>query len=364
MTTVTTTANPATGSILVNITNAPIPGAPNYTNVNKTGVDGWAVKGGTTLFGGSPGTINVSVPTGAAAGVGMTRTVTGLVVGNLYRLTASFLVSSAAPIPKIGVVGKGHTAVTMRNVVQGVTYAFNATATSHVLEVITDASADPSAMEDFSVSNITLQPASSSPLDIRRSDANGTDIPVRLPANFTPASNFSFRDYEAALSGTIVYRVIPGVGDPVIKTVNLHTATKAHLTSVLRPDAYRHEVSGGVTAFSADMAASHTVHDVIEREDALVTLGPVHQRRGTLVFRERTRAKAEEIESIYRSGSVSLLRFPRSTKIGTSAVRDLYHVAMRIGSTVEADVLNRNEQHWLVTVEYIEVARPEGGTLA
>lgn len=350
------------------ITEAPMPGAVRYSNGAEDGLDGWGAFGGTTVTVSTAAVIagtkswRVAFPGDHPATSGMSRNVTGLTVGNTYRLTAYIMVAGDAPAMKITVGGSEYSsATTLRDVPQKRTFTFIATATTMPMRIVSNTVSPTTATEVF-VDTISVAPIATGDTTITRSDINGTNIPVRLAVGQgIVGGSLTVEDHEAALAGPIEYVVTDGAGAVVTKTVFLDKATVPHLTVALRPS-FRHKVSGAVTNYQEGREANHTIHEIIGRSDVVAVLGRLKQRRGTIVFRELSRLVAERINSVYFAAETVLIRYPYDPLIGITAVGDMYHLGMNVTMIPEGEVNEAGEQHWTVTVEYIEVIRPEGNS--
>lgn len=188
---------------------------------------------------------------------------------------------------------------------------------------------------------------------VLRTDANGIKA-VRTQAGQLPtAGAFAIVDNEAALTGAITYTVVSTAGAST--TTALDLTQDAWLTVPVAP-AYSQRVDL-VTGASPARASLSTVHQVIDRADPVVTLGPLGLRAGTLELWCSSYQAARALEAVYASGEVVQLR-------QDVPGMDMYHVTT---GTAPAPVsVNTTPRRWLLTVSFVEVAYPLGaqvGTL-
>jgi hypothetical protein len=190
-----------------------------------------------------------------------------------------------------------------------------------------------------------------------RTDRNGSTA-VRLLEGQVPRDGYlSTRDYEAALSGSIQYRMggvqattrldatafpFTGAGADRIHVVTLpYLGVELPLT----------------LSIDLESDSSSTEHPIIGRPDSIGVVGPLRLATGSLAFLALDRATALAIRNVYASGAVVLLRSaPVTDDALTTPGPDLYHVASRV--SIRSDDGENGEQSYTVTVDVVEKARP------
>jgi hypothetical protein len=199
---------------------------------------------------------------------------------------------------------------------------------------------------------LTITPTASV-TGIVRTDANGTH-PVRVQAGQLPSSApFVVTDNEAALVGPVSYIVQAGAAGASVSTaLNVHD--QVWLTIPVAP-AHSQLVDLNTNATTTRESLA-TVHDVIDRADPIVTLGPLKLRGGSLQLWCATYMDGRELEALYDTGQVVLLR-------QDVPGLDMYHVTT---GTALAPANDSAPRRWFLDVAFREVAWPLGnqvGTL-
>lgn len=198
---------------------------------------------------------------------------------------------------------------------------------------------------------LTLTPTSSVTA-ILRTDANGI-APVRAQVGQLPAvSPTVLVDNEAALVGPISYTVVGGGGASASTALDL---AEQWLTVPVTPArSERLDAAVGLTGYTSTRSSRSTVHEVIDRADPVVSLGPLGLRTGTLEAWCPTLAAARALEVAYDRGEVVQLR-------QDVPGLDMYHVATGVRATPDAAATE--PRRWLLSVDYVEVAWPTGDQL-
>jgi len=372
------------GKVTLAVTGAAHVGTTVYTSNFSAGVDSWA--GGTTGAHNAPSTTTQVQGGSYALACGLTnsdqfhfadqyvgRTVTGLTIGQSYRITAHIQVWAPGVLITVGVAGIG--ACTPQGASMyawtPIVYDFVATATSHALRITNTTVGG--GRELFVRTGLTVQviAAGLGPLTMQRTDHNGVNL-VRLPANAGPDATgaITVTDYEAALTGTVSYVVrdglgftapatVTGVGSAVPGGALIGAAGLAALVGV--PVLADYDDQRTYQALTVDPKA------VIGREDFTAALTGDYgwsKRQGRLTIRAYDRAASsddmwqmcQDIVALYTAGRVVLLRQSTYT-----AGMDLYHVA-KAARVVRADTYAGAplRQGWAVEVDYVETGWPAG----
>ena len=208
------------------------------------------------------------------------------------------------------------------------------------------------ATPDVSLGMVTLVWSTSPAADVTalwRTDDNGTRE-VRTLAGLLPASSGVVEDYEAALTGTITYTAVTA-SLSAQDTASLG-GSDTWLTIPVTPAwAVVLDLVTGLTAARASMG---TVHEVIDREDPLPTLGGLRKRAGTLSLWCSSWAAARTVVEMHGKRAVLLLRQPDYPGL------DLWYVPESVD--VEPAPEQTTTRRWLVEVAYREV-NPQTGAL-
>lgn len=301
----------------------------------------------------------------------LTKTVTGLTIGHVYRITAESRIysgpSSALVYLGVATIGDGAPVAVNKTTYVPLSYEFTATATSHAVR-FRRTSGTTGAIRLRSLVVQRYSSTSATPLILTRSDANGTRF-VRLTEGAAANSSGAMTavDYEAAYAD-VVYRVIDAAGN------SAYTGTIQPFTaSTIDPDEVQlvavgtslvaglQRVDGFDRRFEFRDSGSQLA--IIGRQDPVVTTRSDNdwtKRRGTVTLYARDEADLDAIQAVYEGSRVVLLR-TRET-----SVRDMYHVASAITvrpHTLAADgVQGTTHSGWTyqVDVEFSEIAWPEG----
>lgn len=347
------TPNLATASVLLQITGAPTPSATPYTQ--GTGVDGWVATNGTIAAGatysGAAGFLLHANSGDGADFATATKTISGLTIGQKYRMTAYQKRGANSAEASIGVSGIGATtAITSTSTWVKLEYVFTATATSHVLQCFCRGNSGFDTQGDVNFDDIKLEAVNASfrPTTITRTDANGSR-PVRLLNNQEPISgSMTVTDYEAAFTGTIRYDVVDAANVTTSASTNLNGVTVPYLRAAVLPQL------GGALEIVKDYRSSRNslgiVHRPIGRVSPLIVTGALATREGTLTIWCSTYTNALAVAAAATNGDVLLLRQP------TFAGLDMYLIAQTVD--VNPDDRGTNGRQWIVEIDYIEVDVP------
>lgn len=296
--------------------------------------------------------------------VSLSKTLTGLTIGQRYRLTTaassgydSEFGAGGGPY-RLTVVGSGQV-VTSNGPVIWMGLEFVATATTHTFRVSTRAQtmtpdqtgalrlgyyrldSVPSADDAYAVVSIT------------RSDVNGVR-PVRLyeGADLSNGELVAF-DHEAALTGLVTYEAIVrnrlnAATERARASATLSAVTRSRLAPASLPQA------GAWYDLAPDLSlgreSTTTLTQVINRNDPLVTLGSQTSRRGSLrVFADDYQMGAH-LEQVFNRGEVVLLRQPDHPGL------DMYLVGTRTSLAIQPQLTQ--PRRWILEVDYSEVAAP------
>lgn len=358
-----TGSNPAGWTL--NVTAAPSPPTTKYTSNFAAGVDGWSgniyrLSDGTFVRTGgvtndtttTPASLKISGGTGLAEYTVASRTVTGLTAGTAYRLQA--FLRRGQGMTKLGVATIGETEFTYPGPTRtAYFYDFTATATSHVITITGKIDPpQPGLALAIWAETITVTPTAAwSGTVITRTDANGTDVPVRNPNKLdTTGGVMTLVDYEAAMTGTVTWKVTDGSGGTA--TANgtppaAGTAPQLTLPASGTPPLFA--AVSMVIDYDETAVSPVTVHQVLGRSDKLSNPGPMLARAGTLEIWCATYADTLALRNLLRNAGTAFLRqadFPGL---------DLYFVAREI-ATAPGDATPT--RRWLTSVTYDEIPRP------
>lgn len=349
MTAVTATPQPDTASVLLEVTGAPSPGAAVYVEDFEAAGDGWTVTHDPRTFAtlirdgvAIEGAVSLlfDVVEGAEAGwAAAQRAVTGFTVGAYYRLSIKVRGGLRVQAGVVG-IGLGEPSIGSGDV-ETVTFEFVATGPEHTLELRNAAFSSAYAQVRFDQVEVAGVPPT--PLVITRTDVNGTNR-VRLYADQEPiAGALTVVDAEAALRGGLTYTVVDASGQVTASTSLDGLVAGPWLGVPVRADLGRR--LDAVVDLRADRQQRGSVHDVIDRDDPVVTRRRLGRRRGTLLLTAADHGAAQAIADLYAFGETVQLRQPDHDRL------DLYHEAQRVTVTREA-------AGWRVEVDYVEVAAP------
>ena len=365
MTALTATLVPAVGDtvapmVRVNVTGAPPPPGPVYSS-NFATADGWTTSDG-YIIPNSPAAGSAefqSNPTGSPPTT-FDRAVTGLSAGNryLYRVQARGNFGEIAA----SAVNAGVSTASFRGRDTGITLdvEFVAGTASETLRITLQKSPGSPIGADYYIDKVTLQQLTGWPgTHLYRTDANGTDVPVRVDPDaeeVNASGALTVWDFEAALTGTVSYTVVDGAGVSTTGTVAA-TAPQAWLSVV--PDGIPSKGPTAppsaaavplVTGYTDATASIGQLHQIIDRRDPVGNPGPHSLRTGSLELFAQDFAQALAIREQLLAGDVVLLRQP------TYPGMDAYLVATR--AALAAADPDLDPMRWLVSVDFTEVARP------
>jgi hypothetical protein len=176
-----------------------------------------------------------------------------------------------------------------------------------------------------------------------RADVNGTR-PVRTTAGVLPsagAGSMGITDHEAAFHGPIAYRL-----DGVEIFTQFPPQMPPRFTLPFFPQlTYAVEA---VTGFRVNRPQASTVHEIIGREDPIVTPGLMMSRRGSIEILFGSYDAAADVEAMFALGKTTMFR--QSENLG----QDCYFHPLSI-SPLEPD-----EGDWKLTVEIVALRAPTG----
>ena len=347
------------GRIQLDIASAPGQPANKYASNFTAGVDGWTGGGAgvtvatdTTM---DPDALRLSG--GPNNEVTADRVVSGLTIGATYRFRA--YVQRYGGKFALRIVGGVSGAFTMppQFARTPVELSFTATATSHTLRMVGDWDSAGGSPQSF-MDTVTLFPTDAwQGTSVTRTDANGTDVPVRegtgdldIPAGST---TLSFYDFEAALAGDVTYTVHDGTGGTATAVATfdatgvlpwLTAPATANQVTGLDPSAVGIEL---VTGYSESVDSAGTLHAIIGRADRIATPGPLGLRRGTVDLFCSDYAGVVAVRALAASGEILFLRQP------TFAGMDLYFYPQSIAARPEPE--NTQTRRWIVSLTYEQV---------
>lgn len=185
---------------------------------------------------------------------------------------------------------------------------------------------------------------------IVRSDANGSAT-VRTQEDLDFSSGeLNVIDNEPALAGLVAYTIVAG-GETASASIDAHTA-RTWLKFPIMP-----HLSIELAALSANYDGSYSptdnVYQPLDRDDPIIVFGAFGMRSGSFEVLCNDYETALAIVNAYRATRVAMLQVP------APAQASMYHAVSRVSLRPFAPRTTR----WLVTGEYLEVARPVGPVL-
>lgn len=176
---------------------------------------------------------------------------------------------------------------------------------------------------------------------IIRADITGTRR-VRLREDELPAAGkLTVTDYEPALTGRIQYR-LEGIAGDVWTEVGAELP-RFHIPAIPQ---FQKTVDM-VTTYAAERESRSIFHDVINRDDPLVSEGRMRPRSGSMDIWVETYQDGRDLEDVLERGKV--VHFRQAEHPGM----DMYFHASRLGLAPEED-------NWKLSLSYREVAPPSG----
>lgn len=350
-------------------------GAASYTSNFSAGYDSWtggadsgsAPSTGYYLAGVPamlPGYVSVISCDWSTAEQYMTRTVSGLTIGNVYKFEfqAKVAYGPTSVLMSAGISGIGASDLVSvtKTAYTTVSYTFTATATSHALRIRRSAgTAAAIAIRSASLQRLSTAVASEG-VTIIRYDGNGSQF-VRQVEGAAPDSTgyLEVYDWEAAFYN-VTYLVRDASGS-LASTAEIDPFTTPSpnpepvcIVAVGYNQAYYlSRVDEFERAYEYRESANQLA--IIGRQDPVVNTRADNvwtKRQGTVTYYATGEAEVESILAIYRASRVTML------KTGVASIDDMYHVATSID--VRATTLTDDGWRYQVVVEYQEINWPEG----
>lgn len=350
-------------TLRLNVSGAPTSPPASYASNFATTVDGWAVTtgAGTSVAMDGTGPVpGIRVKSTSVSPATAARTVTGLTVGQTYKISA--YATRVRGAIALGVTGIGVAADVQTVGRQVVSYSFTATATSHQVTATVTKGATSIAPIEYVLDTVTVVRTSGWPgTTITRTDDNGTRVlrVNRGGQDVTSSGTMQVYDHEASLRGPVVYTVTDGLGATASVTwsAELQTPAAAWITLPLTTDVYSSAATpprstrvAAILGTSSTRRAQGTLLPVIGSEAPVGNPGPLALRSGTVQLLCLDYAAAHAVELLLAAGDTALLR--QQTFPGL----DMYF--QTDGVDVTPTELVAGAQAWLVTVSFREVAVP------
>jgi hypothetical protein len=305
---------------------------------------------------------------------GLRRTVSGLTVGQKYRVNLyswatlrTFVNGTGTTQPlqmAVGVQGKG---MGMASTGRWLTYEFMATATSHVIEARIVSSFSVYGGNDPTRQTVNLQQwmlyvedlyASLTDAytltSLTRADNNGTR-PVRLYEGQGLSDGVLVTvDPEPALRGLVSYTAV--VHDSVGNTdVTVYASTSLDSLvhrSRIAPASIPSQGQWYDLApeMSLGRSTTTTLAQVINRPDPLVTLGSQTLRSGTMQIFANDYQMGAALEAVFNRGEIVFVRQADHPGL------DMYIVGTRTSLNIQSQLTT--PRRWILEVDYSEVAAP------
>lgn len=183
---------------------------------------------------------------------------------------------------------------------------------------------------------------------ILRTDVNGTR-PVRLRSgDLAGSAGRELVDYEAALSGSIMYRLEDQPGESVWVSLG-GCLPRFHLPSIPQ---FAVEAQA-VTAYEAERTSRAVFHDVIDRPDPMVAQAPMGTRAGTLTVTFDAYPQIKDLADVLERGQTVMFRQPEHPG------QDMYFHAERVRTQAMPD-----EDAWELQISFREIIFPTGNVLS
>ena len=359
MTGLIATPTAATGKVVLGVYAAP--GAPvnAYASNFATTADGWtaAGDGASVAWVGAQTPKAIQLSTIApSAEVVAERNMTGLTIGAQYRV-AAWLNRGNGKIAVLAAAAVGAYTATPYAVRTAVSLVFTATAATETVK-FSGVPQTPGGPVQTYIDTITVQPTGTwQGTWVTRTDVNGVDVPVREDQGGQDIPNGStsltLTDWEAALTGPVVYTAHDGVGGTATATTTfdgldagvwLTAPATATPSSSADPDAVALQL---VTDYSESADTAGTLHTIIGRADRIATPGPMGLRRGTVDVWAADYQAVAAVRALAASGEILLLRQP------THPGMDMYFYPQSVSARPEqADTATRR---WAIGLTYEQV---------
>lgn len=316
-----------------------------------------------------------------AAGVaGVTRAISGLTVGNRYRVNvaaeANVLYyaagSSSSSMQRqplaLGVQGIGRGASSASG--GWLAYEFTATSTSHVVELVITSSFNAfggsshtsnnqqyAELQEYALYVEDLFASSTAPYTLKtltRSDDNGTRSVRLYEGQGLSDGVLVTTDPEPALTGLVSYTAVVHNSTSGTDTTVNASATLAGSVGRSRLAPASVPSQGQWFDYALDLSMSRdttsVVTQVINRPDPLVTLGSQTLRSGTLTVYTPDYQSGAALEAVFNRGEVVFMRQPDYPGL------DMYLVGTRTSLTPQVRV--GKPAVWTLAVDYTEVTAP------
>lgn len=177
---------------------------------------------------------------------------------------------------------------------------------------------------------------------VTRTDANGSNVPLRVPAGtFPTAVPVTLIDWEASLAGNVTYWTI---GTAAGSATTKASTTSPYLVTPLRPSQSLELEQ--VSDYSSGRTSLSTFHQVPDRHDPLVALGRLAMRTGTVDIFCPNLAAAMARENVLDMAGVLMLKSPDQPGL------DMYFVANDVSKAPD------ETGPWMLSVAYTEILRP------
>ncbi|MBX9243411.1 hypothetical protein ICW40_01145 [Actinotalea ferrariae] len=347
-TTLTATPQPATASVLLKVT-ADAASAPT-TVLDLDAPDIWAERS-TAWLGLQPHSALIGdavVFTAASGGATIVRYLDplGLIPGQRYRadLTLDRSADGDAQLEAgNSAIGFAFTVVPIGSGRATYSVEFTAGTSGHELRLLSFLGLAQFGLVRLRVSSVPT----GYEFGLLRSDTNGIRSVRLFEGQDIVDGSLIVTDYEAALDGPITYTIT--TTDTVSVTTSLDDVADPWLMVPVMPQ--YSEPLALVTGYVAARQATTTVHEVINREDPVVTLGRLRLRTGTLTIWAPDFAAAQAVAAVYGRGEVVMLRQAQHPGM------DMYHACTGT-VTVTPQSEDTSPLRWRVTVDYTEVQPP------
>jgi len=193
--------------------------------------------------------------------------------------------------------------------------------------------------------------AMAGPLAITRTDVNGKNLVRQMDGQVPISGALTLYDYEAALNSTVTYELMGDSG--IVTQTTITSVASPQIMSAVLPHTLTPVT---LTGWSQARDTGSTVHAIINRADPIVVSSVLRLRRGSMQVMADSYAEALTVEETAASGDVVLFRQPDFPGM------DLYVVVSQVSTAPSSD--GGVTQRWVVSLDYTEVASPDGALLS
>lgn len=204
---------------------------------------------------------------------------------------------------------------------------------------------------DFGGVRVSIDAAPAGPVTIMRTDSNGVNE-VRLLAGQEPiGGTLIVMDYEAALYGSLTYKVIDASSAEIIAVTSLAGLVTEPIVSVPVLPQKQARVKA-LIGYGHSRDSNAVVHNPLSRTEPIVIGGTLRCRTGSVDIFVDSFADGRAVETVLAGGETALIR--QADHDGM----DMYFMPL----STRLDVLSAQNDNvdWRLTVEFAESGTPDG----